>query len=350
MKKLINIFIVLILTLLLTSCFTSQDEVNKAKQNLWIIEGWENNINEWADIIENNEKENPIEVNSNTWEKLEEWIDVIENIEEVKEEIKKIEIRSITKNQLLKLDDLSSKNLLWWEVEISGKTLWDVDKIIVTFKNETSDFPNDVFQLKQFKAWDDKFLYRAFSKYETLDFWKNIYVFEAYKWDIVTKLELILNVIEDEESNSNSLELLDISKLPVNEKFWNPIDLWEWKIWYTDLRWLEIKSESVTWVECEKITSVLADRINWYFYWNTCRPIKDKEWISFYVIRLDEDKYIYEKHYYLPYQWIYWKQELETWTWVTKENIWEKNKELKIENENFAILEITDDLFKEILK
>jgi hypothetical protein len=358
MKKQFKFLIIMLLTVILSSCITSQDEVNKAKQNLWIQESWTNqnilnsNSNSNNKLTQDiNNKEN---ITENTWSDIkQDSIDTIKNelLKEkpVKEESKKIEITSLTDNQFLELDDLSWKDLLWWAVEITWKTLSDVDKIIVTYKNDTSDFPDDRFQLKQFKPWDKTFLYRAFSKYETLDFGKNVYVFEAYKWNEITKLQLIINVKKDEKKN-RIIEKLDISKLPVNEKFWNPMDLWEWKIGYTDLKWLEIKSENIPELVCEKVTTVLADRIKGWFFWNTCRPIKDKEWVSFYVIRLDWDKYIYEKHYYLPYQWIYGVQELETWTWVTNSNIWEKNSELKEKNKDFSILWITDDLFKEIIK
>jgi len=358
MKKQLKLIILLSLIFSLTSCITSQEEVLKAKQNLWIVDGQVNNSQDFQEenmdnnIVENTSEEENKGALIETW-----WIDEIEDVSEKenkeikKEETKKIEIKSLTDNQFLEFDDLSNKDLLWWAVEITGKTLDEVDKIIVTFKNETSDFPDDRFQLKQFKAWDPTFLYRAFSKYETLDYWKNIYVFEAYKWDEVTKLELIFNVFEDEkEEKTKDLEKLDISKLPKNEKFWNPIEIWDWKIAYTDLRWLEIKWESISWLKCENLTDILKERIKWYFYWNTCRPVNEKEWISFYVIRLKWDKYIYEKDYYLDYMWVYWVQELETWTWVTIENIWEKNSELKEKNENYAILNVTDDLFKEILK
>ena len=356
MKKYINIFFVLLLTMILSSCFTSQDEVMKAKQNLWILDSnnnLENKIDKAKKDINNNEdklEDNKGNTLSNTGDLLSENnSDLVEKNDD--KEFKKIEIKSLTDNQLLELDDLSGVDLLGWAIEITWKTLWKVDKIVVKFSNADSDFPDDTYTLKQFKPWDKTFLYRAFSKYETLDFWKNVYIFEAYSGDEVTKLELILNV-KDEQTNKieTNWENIDITKLPVNEKFWNPVELWDWKIWYSDLNWLEIKSETLADLTCENVTSVLADRINWYFYWNTCRPIKDKEWVSFFVIRLDGDKYIYEKDYYLPYQWLYWIQELETWTWVTKENIWAKNTELKEKNKDFWILEITDDLFKQILK
>jgi len=351
MKKQINILLLLILTLVLSSCITSQDDVNKAKQNLWIIE-WTTDA--WSDLEDEIQKAKD-DIKQDSIEEIEK--DLVENnteevIEETIEEVKKIQIKSLTDNQLLELDDLSWVDLLWWEVEITWKTLWKVDKIVVNFSNEESEFPDDSYTLKQFKPGWETFLYRAFSRYETLDFGKNVYIFEAYSWDEITKLELVLNVLKEDENKEVVVDYedIDVWSLPSNGKFWNPTDLWNGKIWYSDLNWLEIKREVNPDFTCEKVTSILADEVSGYFYWNTCRPIEWNEWISFYVIRLEWDKYIYEKHYYLSYQGLYWVQELETWTWVTSINIWEKNAELKEKNEEFGILEITDDLFKEILK
>lgn len=347
MKKQLNILLVLLLTLVLSSCFTSKDDIDQAKKDLWIIE-LENSSDEGTNLnteIEKAKEAMQMEEES-TWSLEKDSVTL-------KEEIKKIEINSLTDNQFLELDDLSWKNLLSWEVEITWKTLAKVDKIIVNFANETSDFPVDRYELKQFVAWSDTFLYRAFSRYETLDFWRNVYVFEAYSWDEVSKLELVLNVIEEEsiieEKTEKIYEDLDISTLPINEKFGNPVDLGSGKISYSDLNWLEIKRDIVPELTCEKLTSVLADRVDGWFFWNTCRPIEPDEWITFFVIRLDWDKYVYEKHYYLSYLWLYWIQELETGTGVTSTNIQEKNTELREKNEEFGILEITDELFKEIL-
>jgi len=350
MKKQINILLLFLLTVFLSSCFTSVNEVNKAKQNLWIIDSGNKLVDSWTNL------DSEIEKAKKTINNDEIKQDPIEDIEKIvkKDEIKKIEIDSLTNNQLLEFDDLSKKDLLSWKVEITWKTLWKVDKIVVHFSNETSDFPDDVYTLKQFIAWSKTFLYRAFSKYETLDYWKNVYIFEAYSGDEITKLKLVLNVIKNEEKNNESsnnvYEKINLSDLPSNEKFWNPTNLGNWKVSYSGLNWLEIKMDNKPELTCENVTNILADDINGYFYWNTCRPINNNEWVSFYVIRLDWDNYIYEKHYYLPYQWLYWVQELETWTWVTSLNIWQKNTELKQKNSEFSILEITDDLFKKILK
>lgn len=352
MKKTINIILLLLLTFVLSSCFTSQDDVNKAKQNLWIID-WTVN-DSWNNLEDeiNKAKEKLSEVIEHTVDDVKE--EIVNQIER-SEEVQKIEIRSISAGQFLELDDLSSKDLLSWEVEITWKTLNNVDKIVVTFKNETSDFPDDEFELKKFSSWDETFLYRAFSRYETLDYGKNIYVFKAFAWDIVTELELTINVTKEEEKEISEktekiYEDIIMWELPSNEKFGTPTELWNGKISYSDLNWLEIKRDVRPKLSCETVTSTLADSISGYFYWNTCRPVLNDEWISFFVVRLDWDNYIYEKHYYLSYTWLYWIQELETWTWVTKVNIWEKNTELKKINDNFGILEITDELFKEILK
>ena len=343
MKNIINIILALLLTLILSSCFTSQEDVNKAKQNLWIIE-----------------------IDNDSWSNLDTTIEeakkeIIQEVVEEKEDIKTIEITSLTDEQFLEFDDLSRENLLDWEVELMWKTLSNVDKIIVYFVNEESDFPDDIFTLSKFKSWDETFLYRAFSRYETLDFWKNVYIFEAYSGDEITKLQIVLNIVEvtknkidsrveDIELENESYEEINISDFPVSAEFWTPVELWNGKISYTDLKWLEIKRDVNPDLTCENLTSVLSDKINTWFFWNTCRPIEGEEWVSFFVIRLDWDNYIYEKHYYLSYEWIYWIQELEKWVWVDDKNIWEKNTELKEWNDNYTILKIVDELFKKILK
>ena len=338
---------VILLTTILSSCFTSKDNIDKAKQDLWIIEL-------------DNTKEDEV-VDNDSWGNLDMEIDkekkeiIQDPIIPKKEEVKKIEIKSLTDEQFLELDDLSNENLLDMEVEIKWKTLSKVDKIIVTFVNKDSDFPVDTYTLKQFSSGDDTFLYRAFSRYETLDFWKNTYIFEAHSWDKISKLELTVNVIKEEEKELSEkveqvFEDISLSSLPVNWTFWNPIDLWNGKVSYSDLKGLEITKSIVSNMKCEDLTSILTDKINWWFFWNTCRPIESDEGFSYFVIKLDWDKYIYEKHFYLSYEWIYWVQELETWTWVTSTNIWEKNAELKDKNDSYEILEIVDNLFKEILK
>lgn len=346
MKKIINISLILLVSFWLSSCFfTNKDQVNQAKQDLGIIE----------DTLSDTQIEQAKEEMKN-----EETVQEETKQEEVTkvETPKNIEIQSLTSEQFIQLDDLSKENLLDGEVEITGTTTTKVDKIIVNFSNATSDFPEDRYTLKQFTPGSESFLYRAFSRYETLDFGKNIYLIEAYSWDKVSKLQLTLNVVKQEEQSVEEkveqvFEDISINALPVGANYGSPVELWDGKFTYSDIKGLEILRDVLPELsECngDTLTEVLTDKINAWFFWNTCRPIETDEWISVFVVRLDGDEYVYEKHYYLSYEWIYWVQELERWTWVTNQNIWEKNKELKEKNEQYTILEVVDSLFVDILK
>jgi hypothetical protein len=269
----------------------------------------------------------------------------------------------------LELDDLSWKNLLWWEVEITWKTLTNVDKIIIKFSNKTSDYPDDNFTLKQYKAWDKTFLYRAFSRYETLDFWRNEYIIESYSWAEVSKLLLIINV--EKEKELGKIDLIDIKNLPTWGSFGDPKELWDWKITYSDLKWLEIKKVDDDFFGCDinvetdnyYISEYLDKITDSYYWWNTCRPFpingtgEKDNWISYFVLRLDWVGYKYEKHIFLK-NWIYWMYELESWDNLVLEedSVQEKNAKLKIKNDElkeknseYNNLDIVDSLFKKLI-
>jgi hypothetical protein len=334
MKNTVKIILVLLMSFLLTSCFNSNNNINKAKKEMWIV-------NEGVTWISDSKIEKSKE------SILEEKI--------IEKEVSKVEITPLTKEQFLEIDSLEWEDLLDGKVEITWKTLANVDKIIVNFANESSVFPIDKYTLKQFEAGGKTFLYRAFTKYETLDFWKNIYVLEAYSWDKVAKLQLVLNVIKDEPKvetvkKEKVYQDLSVDTLPSNDMFWIAKDNWNWIISYSNIKWLEIRKEIISNLACDTVTSSLADSIDGWFFWNTCRPIETDEWIAFFVIRLDWEEYVYEKHYYLSYQGIYAVLELKRWTWVTNQNISEKNTALKGTNDSYSLIWITNDLFKQILK
>jgi hypothetical protein len=67
-----------------------------------------------------------------------------------------------------------------------------------------------------------------------------------------------------------------------------------------------------------------------YSYWNSCRDIVKDKSIWFYVLRLSWEDYFYEKHYINYEKQEYWVLLLETWIWVTKDMLKEKNDELKL--------------------
>lgn len=327
MIKKYNLLIIVLLTFSLTSCFWWNGDAEKAKQELL-------------------KEDNSIE------EKFEENISKFEEAEKVEKE--KVVINYLTESKFIELDTIDESDLSLLEVEITWKTLVNVDKINVTFSNNTSKFPVDNYALKTFKSWDDKFLYRAFKKYETLDYGENKYIIEAYSWDEVSKIELILNVESDENSSeSNDEEVLteqvNLSSLPVWWDFWNPVDVGLWKFTYSDIKWLQIEKliNANLQLETDSVNEFLADRIDWWFFWNSLRPISWEEWVSFYLIRLEDDKYFYEKHYYTT-SWFYWVLVLETWTWIDLNWLSEKNTQLKDKNIDFTITTVSDKLFKKL--
>ncbi|MDP2090012.1 MAG: hypothetical protein Q8K30_00310 [Candidatus Gracilibacteria bacterium] len=338
-KKSINILSVLFLILVLSSCFggTNEDDVEKAKQDLGIIEQSTSNDEDTGGSID-------IEADSLEGEELKEF--------------KQVEITSITDEQFIELDDLSGEDFSDGEVEIKGITLQNVDKIIITFENKDSQFPIDKYDLKQFKKGDKTFLYRAFSRYETLDYGKNIYIIEAFSGDKVSKTQLVINLEQDllkkekvkDLVSSENIEELSTNSLPTGVKFGTPTKLGNGKIGYTDLKGLEIKTKIFPDLSCENLTEVYSDVIGGYFYWNTCRPLGNNEGFSFFVVRLDGDKYFYEKHYYLSNNSIYGVQELESGEGVARETLGDKNTELKAKNSEYPILKISDSLFNEIMK
>lgn len=325
MKKKYNFLILIILILSLTSCFWWNDDVTKAKQEL---------LNQ----------DNSLE------EKFEENIAKYEEAEKTEKE--KIVINYLTESKFIELDSIDENDLTSLELEITWKTLVNVDKINVTFSNSTSKFPVDNYALKTFKSWDETFLYRAFKKYETLDYGENKYIIESYSWAEVSKIELIININEKSSDSGNEeivTEKVNLNTLPVWWDFWNPVDIWLGKFTYSDIKWLQVEKliNADLALDSDSVNEFLADRIDWWFFWNSLRPVSWEEGVSFYLIRLEWDKYFYEKHYYTN-SWFYWVLVLETWSWIDLNWLSEKNTQLKEKNIDFTITTISDKLFKKL--
>ncbi len=284
--------------------------------------------------------------------------DFKKNIKEEQKKSNNIKIEYLTKEKYIELNAINEKDLKTWEIEITWKTLEYVDKIEVQFINSESDYPEDNYTLKKFKPWWDNFKYMASSRFRVLDFWKNIYIFTSYSWDKKSKLKLTIYLENPENKNTkkqnyekkliwteNDTVFLN---LPVNDNFWKSIMLWEDVFTYSLIDNLEIKKKNIKDLNCENLTKFLTKNINTWFFWNTCRDIVKDKWISFYLIELKGDNYIYEKHYIDFVHGFYWIQSLEKWNGLSSENIKEKNDELKEKND-YKILEKTDILFKEIV-
>lgn len=261
--------------------------------------------------------------------------------------------------QLLQFDPISTSEIQDWEVEFSWETLWEVDRITVSFSNASSSYPDDLYELKTFKSgWKD-FKYLASSRFNVLDYGINTYVFTAYAGRESVETTITVNLIQDEEIVAPTWETqkligtevsAELSTLPVGGSYGNPLMLGEDTFTYSDINGLEIKKVDTREIACDTLTDYLSNNINTWFYWNTCRDlIKDKA-ISFYVLRLDwDEQYIYQKHYVDFVNSFYGIYDLETGTQITKENIQAKNTEFKDRNDSFTNTELTDNLFKDIV-
>lgn len=265
--------------------------------------------------------------------------------------------KSLTEKQFLTFDSLKIEDFEDFEKEITGKTLENVDSITVYFSNVDSKFEDSKHKLSKFKKGDDTFLYRAFKKYDNLDYGENVYVFEATKGDEYSKLELRVFLPE------KKVEMIQLweENLPSSSDYGAPRELWNGKITYDGVKWLEIEknsnleiipkdydSEKSKKTESEFVTEFLEKKIDGWFYWNTKRKIWETG-ISFYVLRLDGEDYMYEKHYFNGKD-KYGVLELEKWKWINTENIAEKNKEFAEKNVDFKVTKVVDTLFTDLTK
>ncbi len=338
MKKYI---IMLSLLLLLTSCFwNTQKEEKETKENVKKELLWENF---WEENNEDNswEEENNLDnEENNSWDLEESNSWDLEN--EVWED-EKIKQKYLTEEKYIELDDISIEDFDSMKAEITWKTLTSVDKIKVTFSNPSSNFETNPHTLKKFKAWDKKFLYRAFKEYEVIDYGENTYLIEAYAWDKVSKLELKVNLEKPKPAS--------IDNLPEDEVIWKAIKSENGDVSYSKIDGLTLKN---VWklnlsMSTDSVTSYLKENISWWFYWNTLTYIKGKNWISFYVVRKDSESNVYSYYkYYYNSDSILGILKLKDWTIESSEELSKLNSKLKKENDSFSKTALADSLFKKL--
>ncbi len=137
--------------------------------------------------------------------------------------------------------------------------------------------------------------------------------------------------------------------LPKSAEFGDPVSLGATSFTYSNIDTLEVSQRTVT-VNCDGLTEFLTEEINTWFFWNTCRDIIKDKGISFNVITLgDEDNYVYTRHYVDFVHGLYGTYQIDTGTGVTKENISDKNTELKEQADSFPSIAIVDRLMREIV-
>lgn len=280
-----------------------------------------------------------------------------------------VEIRSLWENSYLSFDPLDAASLNSGEVSFRGMAAEGVEKIIVTFENTTSKFPRDQYTLQNFKLGDSKFSYLASSRFQVLDYGTNIYTFTAYKGKEFTqteievfiaaealpeKVEISPDVQYDDKVLGTENTSIDI-KLPSSTTYGNPISTSQTSLTYSNIEGFEIIKEDVSALSCENLSEVLQEKLATWFYWNNCRDfisVKEgeaKKALSFYVIRLEGQNYVYEKQYIDLLHWLRASIILEKGSWVDKDTIEAKNTELKERNTLFIQSQITDDLMKKII-
>jgi hypothetical protein len=259
----------------LTSCGTSQSDIDNAKQELLGDKKISQEIKE--------SKPTPPQ----------------------KEEKNLVQIIPRDDNRFLEFNTISDTSLQTGEVIITGTTNISVDNIEVLFTNPTSKYPDDDYTLLAFNSGDESFKYIASSKNQVLDFGQNEYIFKAYSGKQVSETKIILEVLSEDEQEKIGIEsnligiednLISID-LPTSSKYGEPMKLGEASFTYTQIKGLEVNKEILEVVSCDSLTDYISKRINTWYYWNTCRDIIKDKGIKFNVIRLEGDNYVYERHY-----------------------------------------------------
>lgn len=288
MKK---IYIAVICFFLLTSCFWAKDEsIDTAKQEL---------LSQTQTGIE-------LPQTQTGWE-----------IETTLSAQKKVAITYLDEKGYITIDPIDESSINFEEITIRGKAQsgW-VDAITVQFSNGESSYPLDSYTLKNYVLWASTFEYHASARQKVLDFWKNEYLFTAKFWEDSSQVKVEIYLDKNEASRTAALQAT-----------WSGEIVWE----PTNIAGLSLQKMELSPLDCsatDGITEFLLTKYSWA-YWNTCRDVVKERSIVFNVLRLEADTYLYERHYY-DFVWgQYGILTLETWTWVDKANMGDKNKELK---------------------
>lgn len=88
------------------------------------------------------------------------------------------------------------------------------------------------------------------------------------------------------------------------------------------------EEKDISELTCENLTSFLGEHYSW-FYWNSCRDLKEWSIIYFQVLSLEDKNYKYERHYVNFEKWVYAKVLLETWWPITSDDLSDMNQILR---------------------
>lgn len=360
MKNVLIVLVIWVIAYWVWDYTQEQKAIQNAKEELGLenIQSNDNKINQ-----QNTDAEPTGGLLDNINETFDEISKDIEEVTNKKPET--FTVTYLTDNEFIKLDDLVIWDIVDGTLEITGTTLTQVDSIRVQFSNDSSDYPDDDYTLGQFKSWDDTFLYRAFSQYQVFDFGTNIYKFIATSWDQESIIELQVYYPEETQQEDDAVDNeihweIDMSQLPEGVDYGSPIKVSESTISYSDIAGLEISAIKDMEFSCnnEYILSQTQRLDLGTIWWNTCRPNTAENSISYFVLNMDEGKYSYAKHYVSKNYYAVLNLEnwnIENWEELETQELKDawlqaKNSELKEQNDDFTLVEVTNNLFDEITK
>jgi len=272
----------------------------------------------------------------------------------------------------LEINPISNIDSIFTGFDLTGTvTNSEIDLIRVKFQNDASNFPDDDYVLQTFKKGNPTFLYRAHRQYDVFDDGPNVYTVEWYaSGDRVASIKLIVTVGDPstttpilptpsendiatrqpetptstpetptqtttaaplDEENKNTV------KLPKDEAtYGHPIQN-NGVVEYSNVPGFRVTQEAIPKnMVCQDALDDQTDLSTFLFtkydfqYWNTCVPLANGKWIAANVLIIDkEGNYIYERQYIDTENGIYGKVLLEVGDKTSRNEISEKNAELK---------------------
>ena len=148
-----------------------------------------------------------------------------------------------------------------------------------------------------------------------------------------------------------SLDIREVSDIntPNFVEYGDPIKTSDTSFVYNQVRWFEIFIQYIDQeLTCDDVTEFLTERLQAWYFWNTCRFISWDRWLKFNVLRLSWEEYIYERHYIDRMSSMYWILTLDRGEWIDHEMLPEKNIEFR--DTEFPLIEIWDGLMAELIQ
>lgn len=352
MKKLVFI----LLPFMLVSCFKETNKIEDAKREaLW--------DKKYEEIVNAEETSTGNDITSNYKEETL----VVEKIDKPY-----IKLENLSREEIFTIPELPTITTATKEFSITWKILWEfeVDKVMVTFSNKTSEYPNDPYTLTTFKPWDSEFKYNAnMTPFNVLDYGVNEYLISAYIWEKVfsQKLEIYIPSPYKEPESSNTEDFKEAEEttwshkgydingnyftveFPEADSYGSVIEIEDWVFTYSKVEDFKINAVDKLSLSCDNSDELSDHLINefWYVYWNSCVPLTSKNWLGVNVLQIKDGKYNYFKYYADTKNALYGIKDLDSGEWIDKTNIADKNKEFK--NKDFSrFVILTDTIFNKV--